>query len=117
MKSEDTEIQKLFDRMRRDDESQAPSFGELLRPSVATRQLRPGLTPWRWAAAAAVVALVVSATWVFWHRSPDARPVPGPAMDGSSWAMVDTTPELPWQRQVLISQWRSPTDSLLDDFR
>ena len=118
MKSEDTKIRKLFEELRCDDESRAPSFGEMLcAADGARRQSRPRGASWRWVAVAAAVVLVGSGTMIFRHHAPDRQPVPRPTMDGSSWAMADTTPDLPWQTQVLISQWRSPTDSLLDDFR
>ncbi len=111
MKSEleDKKIKELFLELRRAEERAAPAFDQIW----AAASSRVASSRWRGyflrvtAAAALVVGLGVATTLLLNH----------PASDSRTLATVGGTvesPELPWRSAVLISQWRAPTDFLLE---
>ena len=92
----EAEVRKLYLELRREDRRRMPAFTTVWAASVVRhRRQRFGLCLQRVAAVAAVAALLVH------HRA---------ARDGRRAAEA----ELPWKSTVLISQWRAPTDFLLE---
>ena len=107
---EEKKIKELFVELKRQEERRAPAFEQVW--AVAASRVRRD----RWrayflrvaAAAAALIALAV-ATVLFLNRQPE-RP---PAKNAAS-GNAHKSSGLPWQSAVLISEWRAPTDFLLE---
>lgn len=81
---DDRDIRESFAQLRRDDERQAPSFVKTWEAAAARTGKRPAL-----ALAAAAIVLIAGALWIVAPQQP-ARPA------------------------AALSQWRSPTASLLE---
>ncbi len=137
MKREEERIRKLFQQLREEDERNAPSFtrdwnGALSRLEKPRRHW----AVWRLAAGAAALILLGAGClgwWMFFRQSTkrqapieivrSERPAPGatPSPVSPSPAPVRNPPNVTRRRPavrpqapaILISQWRSPTESLL----
>ena len=110
--SEDEKIRELFQQQRREDERGVRSFAEAWSAALSNQGSRQGKSRrgwivWRFAAVTAVLAVLGAGWWMYSRPSTKLRaPVEMARSDGP----VDTS--FPPQA-ILISQWRSPTESLL----
>ncbi|HEX7288482.1 MAG TPA: hypothetical protein VF532_20020 [Candidatus Angelobacter sp.] len=82
---EDRNLHQRFAELRRQDTARAPEFAALLRP----RAKRTGFSAFSRLAIAVACVLVITVTLARYHSRPPAKPVPS------------------------LSEWRSPTDFLL----
>jgi len=95
------ELRRLFTERERRDEASAPGYERLRRrPAGLARPARAASQRWwaaptSWAAAGAVLALIV--LMVLWRVQPGARP----------------TAPLPYPEPPTLETWRAPTDFLL----
>ena len=87
----DEKIRHWFERLKQDDARTAPSFSSSWR-SAESRVKRPGSVRFRLAAIAAVIVLAAAGAWIVLKQRP-ARPIATVAQ---------------------LSQWRAPTDFLLE---
>ena len=135
MNREDERIRKLFQQLREDDEHDAPAFTHdwnvaLLRLKKPHRRL----DAWRLTAAAIALILLGAGWWMFFRQPatrqapietvrsdkpapyvtpPAASPSPVPVKK-PHYIILRQRPVVRYQPQAnLISQWRSPTESLL----
>ncbi len=93
MRQEEEKISKLFQQLRETDERHAPSFSHDWSVALSRRdQPRLRWAVWRLAAGAAVLMVLGAGWWLFY----------GPP-----------TKEQAEIEMTVISQWRSPTESLL----
>jgi hypothetical protein len=120
MKSDWTEqrLRELFLEQRRHDEPLAPPFA---RPwgAAAARATSAGTTSARGGRVAvlvtAVLLLTVGAAW--WGYLTRRVPAPG-TVAGLSQSLSDSrASDFPWESDVLLFTWRSPTDFLLNPSR
>ena len=98
----DNRIKELFLEVKRDQARSAPAFADVWKAAVAGHLQRRRLYFRRVTAAAALLVLLATATNLMLKR-------PQPFRNDAS-----AEPELPWKSEVLISQWRAPTDFLLE---
>lgn len=134
MKREEERIRKLFQQLREEDERNAPSFTHDWNVTLSRRDKpRRRWDVWRLAVAAAALILLCAGWWMFFRQStkrqapveigksnmfapaapPPVSPSPAPVRDPPN----VTRRQRPLVRHqppaILISQWRSPTESLL----
>jgi hypothetical protein len=136
MKREEERIGKLFQQQREEDERNAPSFTHDWNGALSRRE-KPRRSWAVWLLATGVAALILLGAgclgWWMFFRHPTKRQVPIESVR-SNISAPDTTPPVsslpgpvrnprnvarlrpfvrPQPPAVLISQWRSPTESLL----
>jgi hypothetical protein len=135
MKREEERIRKLFQQLREEDERQGPSFTHDWNVALARRE-KPQR---RWAVwqlvACATTLIVLGAGWWMVYGPSTMRQVPIEIVRSEPPAQAATPPQvspspaavknrpnitrrqrpsvLPQPTAILISQWRSPTESLL----
>ena len=111
---EENKLRELFLELRREDEGAAPPFNEAWETaSSPLRQMRWRRYVLRVTAAAAMLAALGVAVIRFISPLPAQRLAPGLISDRAVPANGSVSSSLPWQSTVLISQWRAPTDFLL----
>ncbi len=138
MTREEERIRKLFQQLREEDERNAPSFARDWNVALSRREKsRRRWAVWRFAAAGAALILLgagCAGWWMFFRQSTKQQsPIQigrsaTPASDATpppvspSPAPVRNPPNVTGRRRpfvrpqppaILISQWRSPTESLL----
>ncbi len=138
MKREEERIRKLFRQLREDDERNAPSFAHDWNVALSRREKpRRRWAVWRLAAGAAALILLGAgcAGWWMFFRQSTKRQAPIESVRSDTFAPAPTPPPVPpspapvknppdvTRRQrpfvrpqppaSLMSQWRSPTESLL----
>ncbi len=138
MKREEEKIRKLFQQLREEDERNAPSFTHDWNAALSRREKpRRHWAVWRLAASAAALILLgagCAGWWMFFRQStkqqapieigrlgtpaPDATPPlvfpsPAPVKNPPNVTRRQRLFVRPQPPAILISQWRSPTESLL----
>lgn len=109
---EDGKIRELFQQLRREDERGARSFSDFWNAALLTQGSRQGKSgrrwiAWRLAAVTAVMAIVGAGWWMY---SRPSTMLQAPVEMARLVRPVDASFSAP---AILISQWRSPTESLL----
>lgn len=140
MEIEDRKAKEFFQQLKQDDRLSVPSFAGMVETVAASGERKTG--HWlslRWAAApiAAALVLLVGSWFLFVRQEqilllpplPDDANHPGkltcncggelppPKNDKPSKVVRHKSSARPMQMNVLISQWRSPTDFLLKTSR
>jgi len=99
---EDKDLQNLFKKLKKSEQSQAPDFDELLqRPRLVKKSAGKMLPLLRWTAAAAViVGICIGSLWLYSNKA-----------QGEELAAESST------KEKSIENWASKTDELLPDRR
>jgi hypothetical protein len=98
--NEDIALRKLLHEQLRTDKDGAPEFDRLWSGAIAQRRRRRALFS---LASSAAVLLVLGSVFIHTARKHAPAAVPDP---------------LPWRSEVLLTEWRSPTDALMpSDFQ
>ena len=107
--NEEEQIKKLFVELKREEERAAPVFEDVWAAAASRRETsRWRVYFLRVAASAAALAGLAVAVFLILHR----HNVPSHKTTVASGARL--LPELAWQSMLLVSDWRSPTDFLLE---
>ncbi|MCI0332861.1 MAG: hypothetical protein L0228_06525 [Planctomycetes bacterium] len=107
MKREDESARKLFQQLREEDARSAPSFTHDWNVALSRRDKpRRRWAAWRLAAGAAALILLGAGSWMFFRQATK----PQAAMES---VRPDPSAHAATPPAILISQWRSPTESLL----
>jgi hypothetical protein len=107
MTPEEDKIRSLFQEMKEEDERNAPSFAHDWRVALSWRESAPACcVAWRLVASVATVLIFLGAvSWMFFRQSTGRE------------ASIEIARSVLSTRDagaaILISQWRSPTESLL----
>lgn len=133
---EEEQIKELFQQLKQDDERHTPSFARVWETAVSGGERAGGGWPILRAAVAALVLLMLAGSWfVFFRRpaserlaqlpavpevrlpqTPISKPPPKLASSNNPPRKVVRRPRAPARQmplELVISQWRSPTDFLL----
>src|SRR5258705_1804921 len=108
---EENRIRELFVQLRKQDDAQAPDFGAVWAAVAARARREHRRYLMRLTGTVAILAVLAIILGVAVSRTQKTPQV----FDVRSRVATDESPsfDLPWKTSVLICEWRSPTDFLL----
>jgi hypothetical protein len=136
MNQQEEQIKELFQQLKRDDERRAPSFTSVWQTAMSRSNRAAGRWPVLRVALAAIVLLMLAGVWFVFSRQTAVeqvrQPPAPPEVRVPQVPHSDPPPKIVWSNkqprkvvrhrrapapepplEVMISQWRSPTDFLL----